>query len=122
MVEWCSSAMTAFTMSIYDRISFFSSYTFSDGSTTRFEFIFLGLVTAFNKKLEFNSVANYLALSGTVKLKPLEALRHYLEETRLEETRVLLKHDSSIASLSLVVWCRNHSKLLGKPSKNLECH
>jgi hypothetical protein len=112
--------------SIYDehlRLNFlFLFIHFSDGSTTRFEFIFLGLVTAFNKKLEFNSVANYLALSGTVKLKPLEALRHYLEETRLEETRVLLKHVSSIASLSLVAWCRNHSKLLGKPSKNLECH
>jgi hypothetical protein len=32
-----------------------------------FGFVFMGLVTAFNKKLEFNLVANYFALSGTVQ-------------------------------------------------------
>jgi hypothetical protein len=74
-------------------------------------------MTAFNKRIEFNSVAIYFALSGTVKLKPIEALRYYLEETR-----VPLRYMFPNASLSLAVWNWDYTRPSDVTSKQVDVH
>jgi hypothetical protein len=74
-------------------------------------------MAAFNKRIEFNLIADYFALSGISKLKPIEALIHYLEETR-----VPLRYMSANGSLSLAVWNWDYARPSDITSKQVDVH
>jgi hypothetical protein len=119
MVVGVRSAMTAFTTSIYDRISFFTSCIFSFGSTTSFEFTIRGSIDGSIQQKGSNSI----------QLPIISLSQQHSEVEPTRGSQVLPRRDSSALrymlpnfSLSLAVWYWDDSKPSDITSKQLDDH